>query len=175
MRFHGSSIPKVDVYRQQATTRLQEDYGKTTGRALCVSGPVLLETMERFRETSAKPPRSPREASAKPPRSHRGPTSMLRHFEAQPCPLVLKLNYSLAAFHRPLSHGLNLIQQHGSANVRDVCGTSIREARRSHSAKPQSCREASRSQPFHKFWPREAPRVASPAVYTKKQGSVGIP
>ena len=49
-------------------------------------------------------------------------------------PPVLKLNVSLTAFHR-------------SANVRDVCGTSIRAARRSHSAKPQSCREASRSQP----------------------------
>ena len=90
---------------------------------------------------------------------------MLRPFEAQACPLVLKLNASLAALYRPLWHGLNLIQQHGSANVRDVCGTNIREARRSHSAKPQSCREAFRSQPFHKFWPREAPRVASPAVY----------
>ena len=66
VRFHGSSIPKVDVLSQQATTRLQEDYGKTTGRALCVSGPVLLETMERFRE----PPRSLREATAKPPRSN---------------------------------------------------------------------------------------------------------
>ena len=113
-------------------------------------------------EAPAKPPRSHREATAKPPRSHRGPTSMLRPFEAQACPLVLKLNASLAALYRPL---FNLIQQHGSANVRDVCGTNIREARRSHSAKPQSCREASRSQPFHKFWPREAPRVASPAVY----------
>ena len=88
----------------------------------------MLETMERFREASAEPPRSPREASAKPPRSHRGPTSMLRPFEAQPRPLVLKLNASLAAFHRPLSHGLNLIQQQGGANVRDVCGTHIREA-----------------------------------------------
>ena len=99
-------------------SRLRQDYRKITGRRPeehCVSGPVLLETMERFREASAKPPRSLREAPAKPPRSHRRPTSMLRPFEAQPCPVVLKLNASLAAFHRPLSHGLNLIQQHGGA------------------------------------------------------------
>ena len=144
-------------------SRLRQDYRKITGRRPeehCVSGPVLLET---FREAFAKPLRSLREAPAKPPRSHRRPTSMLRPFEAQPCPLVLKLNASLAAFHRPLSHGLNLIQQHGGANVRDVCGTNIREARRSHSAKPQFCREASRSQPSHKFWPREAPPRSLPS------------
>ena len=54
---------------------------------------------------------------------------MLRPFEAQPCPLVLKLNASLAAFHYPLSHGLKLLQQRGSANVRDVCPAKpLREA-----------------------------------------------
>ena len=65
-------------YRQTAG-RLWEDDRKTTGRALCVSGPVLREAMQRFRAVSAKP--------AKRPRSHHGPTSMLRSLEAQPCPL----------------------------------------------------------------------------------------
>ena len=47
--------------------RLRQDYRKMTGRRPEEHGPVVRETMERFRE-----------ASAKPPRSHRGPTSTLR-------------------------------------------------------------------------------------------------
>ena len=108
--------------------------------------------MERFREASAKPPRSLREATAvQLPRSAPLGPAMPPSPEA---PFFYRL-------HRPLSHGLNIVQLHESANVRDVCETSTREARRSHSAKPQSCREASRSQPFHEIWPREARRVAS--------------
>ena len=63
---------------------------------------------------------------------------------------VLKVNASLAAFHRPLSHGLNLIQQHGGANVRDVCGTKPGEATpRSHSlaAKPREANPSTNSGP----------------------------
>ena len=109
-----------------------------------------LETMERFREASATPPRSPREASAKPPRSHRGPTSMLRPFEAQPYPLVLKLNASLAAFHHPLSHGLSLIQQHGGARFVEQTSAKPGEATpRSHSlaAKPREANPSTNSGP----------------------------
>ena len=76
---------------------------------------------------------------------------MLRPFEAQPCPLVLKLDVSLAASHRPRSHRLNLLQLHESASARDVCGLSIHKAQQSHSAKPQSYCEAKQ------FRPREAP------------------
>ena len=52
-----------EAYSQTAG-RLWKDDRKTTGKALYVSGPVLLETMEHFREASAKPPRSLREATA---------------------------------------------------------------------------------------------------------------
>ena len=55
---------------QSDCRRLWEDDLKTNGRAPCVSGPALLETMERFREAFAKLPRSVREATAKPPLSN---------------------------------------------------------------------------------------------------------
>ena len=112
----------------------------------------------RFRRGFARQDGMFCEASAKPPRSHRCPTSMLRPFEAQPCSLVLKLNISLIAFHRPLSHGLNLNER---PNVSDVCGTSILELRRSPGeAAPRSRSLAAKpreANPSHEFWPREAP------------------
>ena len=108
-------------------SRLRQDYRKIAGR----------------RPWTAKPPRSHREAIV----------------VQLPCSAPLRPSHSPEAqclSCRRSSHGLNLTQRHGSANVKDVCGTSVREARRSHSAKPQSCREASRSQPFHKLWLHEA-------------------
>ena len=78
-----------------------------------------------------------REASAKPPRAL--PTLSCSHVLQSRGPTVF-----VAGFHRPILHWFNWTQQ--------------------TSAK---CREASRSQPFHEFWPREAPRVAS---LNQKQG-----
>ena len=132
---------RYDKTTRKITVRLPEDYGKTTGRRPEEHYAFQARICQKRRNVFAKPPRSLRDASAKLPRSHRGPTSMLRPFQAQPCSPVLEAQC--------LSYGR----------------TSIREARRSHSAKSQSCREALPSQRCHEFWPREARRVASPAAY----------
>ena len=87
---------------QKAMTRLQEDYSQTPGRlweddrkigrALSVSGPFLLETMERFREASAKPPRSLRKATAV-----QLPCSPLRGPAMSPSPEAQCLSYGLSS------------------------------------------------------------------------------
>ena len=138
-------------------SRLRQDCRKIAGRR-----PEEHYAFSRsLLEAPAKPPRSLREATAKPPRSnvHAPPLGGPATF---PSPEAQCLCCRLSS---PPFARTQLDSTTWGASVRDVCGTNIREARRSHSAKPQSCREASRSQPFHKLWPREAPRVASPAVY----------
>ena len=79
--FHGSSM---------TTGRLQEDDRKSAVRF-----------RPGFARNDGTFSRSLREAPAKPPRSHRGPTSTLRPFGAQPCPLVLKPNFLFTAFVAP--------------------------------------------------------------------------
>ena len=119
---------------------LPEGYDKSTGRLQSDCRKIMGRRQQddrkstvRFRSGLARNDGPFREAFAKHPRSHCGPPplwglAMSLSREAK-C-----LSYRLPM---PHLHRLNLLQLHEGANVRDVCGTSIREARLSHSAKPR--------------------------------------
>ena len=142
-------IPSLlQEHYSQTAGRLWEDDRKATGRALCVSGPVLLETMERFREAPAKPAPSLREATAV-----QLPCSA--PFQAQPCPLVLKLKSLLPPFIAPCRMDSTLFNytRTQTSEMFVEQAPPLREA----TVLPRS--------PFNEFWPREARQVASPAVY----------
>ena len=110
--------------------RLPSDYRKIMGRQQEDDRKSAVRFRLGFTKSDGTFSRSlcPREASAKPAWSN---------FHAPLKPSHVPSPEAQCLFPPVIApwHGLNWIQLHESANVRDVCGTSIREARRSP-AKP---------------------------------------